>query len=238
MKNNQPEIQRVVPAILSGNVVEVQKQLDEVKQFAGCHLVQIDVIDGWFADNVTITPTDFLELDFGQLQIDLHLMTEEPMDFVFEALEFKDRLPIVSITAQIEHMTSQTAFVEQVKSVGWQVGLSLDLFTPADSIDAEVWSKIDLIQVMGIEAGFQGQEFANLALEKILEIRQILKKAELGMLIMVDGGVKLSVLSSVIKAGVDRVMVGSALWQASDPVEVYREMVEEVEKHMDASSQA
>jgi len=135
-------------------------------------------------------------------------------------------------------MTSQTAFVEQVKSVGWQVGLSLDLFTPADSIDAEVWSKIDLIQVMGIEAGFQGQEFANLALEKILEIRQILKKAELGTLIMVDGGVKLSVLSSVIKAGVDRVMVGSALWQASDPVEVYREMVEEVEKHMDASSQA
>lgn len=236
MKNNQPEIQRVVPAILSGNVVEVQKQLDEVKQFAGCHLVQIDVIDGWFADNVTITPTDFLELDFGQLQIDLHLMTEEPMDFVFEALEFKDKLPIVSITAQIEHMTSQTAFVEQVKSVGWQVGLSLDLFTPAFAIDNDMWSKLDMVQVMGIEAGFQGQEFANQALETIQEVRETLKKHEINLLVMVDGGVKSSNLPVIFGTGVDRVMVGSAIWQAERPEEVYRQLVKEVDKILETGN--
>lgn len=230
MKNNQLEIQRVVPAILSGDVHEVQRLLSIAKGLPDCQLVQIDVIDGWFADNVTITPTDFLELDFGQLQVDMHLMTEEPMDFVFEALEFKDRLPIVSITAQIEHMTSQTSFVEQVKSVGWQVGLSLDLFTPAEAVEADIWSKIDLIQIMGIEAGFQGQEFANQALETMIEVKQILKKQELESLVMVDGGVKLSNLSAIMQAGAERVMVGSAIWQAEKPENSYRKLIEEAEK--------
>lgn len=230
MKIKKLENQSIVPAILSGNLGEVQRWLETAKDLPDCQLVQIDIIDGWFADNMTITPTDLLELDFGQLQVDLHLMTEEPMDFVFEALEFKDQLPIISITAQIEHMTSQTVFVEQVKNVGWQVGLSLDLFTPAEAIDADLWTYLDLIQVMGIEAGFQGQEFASQALETVKDVKEILKKLELDTMIVVDGGVKLSNVSKIIESGADKVMVGSALWQATDPEEVYREMVREVGK--------
>ncbi len=231
MKTKRLENQSIVPAILSGDVAEVQRLLDMAKSLPDCQLVQIDIIDGWFADNVTVTPTDLWELDFGQLQVDLHLMTEEPMDFVFEALEFKDKLPTISITAQIEHMTSQLVFVEQVKNVGWQVGLSLDLFTPAEAIDADLLPKLDLIQVMGIEAGFQGQEFSSQALETVKDVKEILKKQELETMVVVDGGVKLNNISKIIEAGVDRVVVGSALWQAEDLLEAYRQMVEEMEKY-------
>lgn len=231
MKTKRLENQSIVPAILSGDVAEVQRLLDMAKSLPDCQLVQIDIIDGWFADNVTVTPTDLLELDFGQLQVDLHLMTEEPMDFVFEALEFKDKLPAISITAQIEHMTSQLVFVEQVKNVGWQVGLSLDFFTPAEAIDADLLPKLDLIQVMGIEAGFQGQEFSSQALETVKDVKEILKKQELETMVVVDGGVKLNNISKIIEAGVDRVVVGSALWQAEDLLEAYRQMVEEMEKY-------
>lgn len=231
MKTKRLENQSIVPAILSGDVAEVQRLLDMAKSLPDCQLVQIDIIDGWFADNVTVTPTDLWELDFGQLQVDLHLMTEEPMDFVFEALEFKDKLPAISITAQIEHMTSQLVFVEQVKNVGWQVGLSLDLFTPAEAIDADLLPKLDLIQVMGIEAGFQGQEFSSQALETVKDVKEILKKQELETMVVVDGGVKLNNISKIIEAGVDRVVVGSALWQAEDLLEAYRQMVEEMEKY-------
>lgn len=231
MKTKRLENQSIVPAILSGDVAEVQRLLDMAKSLPDCQLVQIDIIDGWFADNVTVTPTDLWELDFGQLQVDLHLMTEEPMDFVFEALEFKDKLPAISITAQIEHMTSQLVFVEQVKNVGWQVGLSLDFFTPAEAIDADLLPKLDLIQVMGIEAGFQGQEFSSQALETVKDVKEILKKQELETMVVVDGGVKLNNISKIIEAGVDRVVVGSALWQAEDLLEAYRQMVEEMEKY-------
>ena len=231
MKTKKTELQGVVPAILSGDVSEVQRMLNMAKSFPNCQLLQVDVIDGWFADNVTVTPTDFRELDFGQLQIDVHLMTEEPLDFVFEALEFKDQLPILSMTAQIEHMSSQVAFVDQVKSVGWQVGLCLDLFTPAEAIESDAWSKLDFIQIMGIEAGFQGQEFSSQTFDTIREVRKILIKQELETEVVVDGGVKLSNLAKIFEAGVDRVMVGSAIWQASDPVEAYRQIVEEIEKY-------
>ena len=179
-------------------------------------VLQLDIIDGWFADNLTLTPTDYAEIDFGQLQLDFHLMTEEPLDYVFELLEQRDFLPVRSIIAQIERMSSQPTFVDQVKKTGWKVGLSLDLFTPVESIDFEHIAELDFVQIMAIEAGFQGQSFVMNTVEKIKELQKIRQEKNYQFEIIVDGGIKHEQVKLLQSIGVDAATIGSGLWETVD----------------------
>lgn len=204
------------PSILEGSVDNAQSQIMWAAGIDKVRTVQIDVIDGLFADNVTITPSDFPAIDFGELSIDLHLMTEEPLDYVYELIEHREDLPIRAVIAQVERMSSQVDFIETVKKHNWQVGLSLDLFTPLESIDQDIWSRIDIIQLMSIEAGFQGQEFNPSVYEKIKEVNQLEKLYQRDWELIIDGGVKVDHVGLLSSAGVEGIIVGSGLWQAND----------------------
>lgn len=204
------------PSILEGSVEEAQQEIVWASGINKVRTVQIDVIDGQFADNVTITPSDFPAIDFGELSVDVHLMTEEPLDYVFELIEFQEDLPIKSVIAQVERMSSQADFIDIVKKHNWQVGVSIDLFTPLDSVDEETWRRIDCIQLMSIEAGFQGQDFHDRVFEKIKEVNQLEKLYSRDWELLIDGGVKAEHVELLSAAGVEGIIVGSGLWQADD----------------------
>ena len=178
--------------------------------------LQIDIIDGWFADNLTLTPADYADLEFGQLKLDFHLMTEEPLDYVFELLEHRENLPIRSVIAQIEKMSSQVTFVDQLKETGWKVGLSLDLFTPIESIEANVMGELDFVQVMAIEAGFQGQAFVADTVNKIKELQNLRQKKSYQFQLIVDGGIKKEEVALLQLLEVEAVTIGSGLWKNAD----------------------
>jgi ribulose-phosphate 3-epimerase len=207
---------KIIPAILTDSRAVATKQIELANSDDRIELVQLDIIDGWYADNLTLTPADFAELGFGQLQTDFHLMTEEPLDYVFELLEYRDHLPIRAVIAQIERMSSQPTFIDQVKKTGWLVGFSLDLFTPVESIQSTELEELDIVQLMSIEAGFQGQEFEMSILNKVRELEQIKKNKGFKFEIIVDGGIKQEQLKLLRQADVFAVTVGSGLWQAAD----------------------
>jgi ribulose-phosphate 3-epimerase len=70
---------------------------------------------------------------------------------------------------------------------------------------------------MGIEKiGFQGQE--SKLNEKVLENIKFLKNNLPGVVVSVDGGINLENAERVLKTGVDRLAVGSAIWKSGDPV--------------------
>jgi len=219
------------PVILTDSITTLQKQINKVKNLEQIKTIQIDLIDDLFARNITVGLDALLQLDFANLQIDLHLMVNEPINWVVELNELlksdellkgwvggkndkigKKVLPIRAIIAQLEHMSFQQDFVEQVHVNGWQVGLSLDLYTPIDAIDENILPKLDIVQVMGVEAGLQGQEFNERALVKIKQLATLKKDWQ----ILVDGGVKLSNASIIKAAGATGLVVGSALWQANN----------------------
>lgn len=216
---------KIIPAILSDQRAVALRQLELANSDDRIERVQIDVIDGWFAENLTLTPADFAELDFGKLQTDFHLMTEEPLDYLFEILEHREQLPVNAVIAQIERMSSQPTFVEQVKKTGWQVGLALDLFTPVESISLPTMESLDIVQVMTIEAGFQGQAFVTGALEKIQELIQLKKEKSFHFEIYIDGGIKKAQVELLQTLEIDAVMVGSGLWQAVDFSQTFDELI-------------
>ena len=216
------------PSILTDSIEKVQEQLDLVKEINGISTVQIDIIDGFFADNLTVTPLDLVGLDFGDLKIDLHLMVEEPMDTFLEIEGLASKLPIRAVIAQIERMTFQEDFLSEVKRRNWLAGLSLDLYTPFDSLDKNksCLQYLDIIQIMSIEAGFQNQKFNDLALGKIKEANLLRNNQGKDWEILVDGGVKLGNIEKIIKVGVTGVAVGSELWNAENLEETIRKFLE------------
>lgn len=207
---------KIIPAILTESRSVAISQIELANSDDRFNALQIDIIDGWFADNLTLTPADYADLEYGQLQLDFHLMTEEPLDYVFELLEHRENLPIRSVIAQIEKMSSQITFVDQLKKTGWKVGLSLDLFTPIESIETSVMGELDFVQVMAIEAGFQGQAFVTTIVDKIKELQGLRQKKSYQYELIVDGGIKKEEVALLQSLEVESVTIGSGLWKSVD----------------------
>lgn len=205
----------IYPSILTDSLSVFIHQVEAVKECDDISTLQIDVIDGYFADNLTVTPADLFEVDFGELQIDLHLMTEEPLDYIYEFLERKNELPVRAIIAQIEKMSYQLPFVEEAVSHQWQVGLSLDLFTPLEAIDPAVWPQLDIVQLMSVEAGYQGQSLKPQTFEKIAKLKTLIPP-DRNIEIITDGGINFENISQIMAAGADSIAVGSLIWNSQN----------------------
>jgi len=206
----------VYPSILTGELPEAAAQIQAVQSLPQVRVVQIDVIDGQFVDNLTLTPSDFCGIAFGELSADLHLLTEEPVDFVYEMIEHKDHFPVRAVIGQVERMSSQSFFLETVSKNEWQAGLSLDIATPLEEIDDSSWSQLSIVQLMSIEAGFQGQEFQPQVLNKIDALAKLAREHKRDIEIIIDGAVSAQTISELAEHDIDSVVVGSALWQADD----------------------
>lgn len=207
---------QINPAILTDSLATFVQQLDLVKQVPTIKAIQVDIIDAVFADNITINPTDLVDFDFEELAIDFHLMTEEPMDYVWELIDCAQKLPTQSVIGQIEKMSYQLDFLEEIKKAGWQAGLAVNLFTPLENIEENAWEYLDQVLLMAVEAGAQGQAFNSLIFAKIEELKNKIKKSNQQIKIAVDGGIKPEQIKNLQKAGVDQIAVGSALFNADD----------------------
>src|SRR3989339_1317001 len=213
----------IYPSILTDSLAEAQEQLDKLHAQTqnAIKVVQFDIVDGIFADNITFDPIDILELHTYDFRADIHLMTVDPINDVIEC----SALPFVrAIIGQVEKMPSQQAFIDIVKAQQQLVGLSLDLYTPLSAIEDDIWQQLDLVQIMTIPAGFQGQIFQAIGLEKVREVKEILKNKDLGLEIIVDGGVKLENVALVQDTGADAITVGSYLWKANNFSEALQQL--------------
>jgi len=205
---------QISPAILTDSLATFSQQLELVKEVPEIKTIQIDIVDAIFADNITLNPSDLVDFDFGKLLIDFHLMTEEPMDYVWELIDCGQQLPTQSVIAQVEKMSYQLDFLEEVKKAGWQAGLAINLFTPLETIEEAAWEYLDQVLLMAVEAGEQGQGFNFSVFAKIEELKILIKKFNKESKISIDGGIKLEQLKFLQKAGVDQIAVGSALFNA------------------------
>jgi len=208
------------PALLSDSLETIAHQLEVARSLPQVKLVQVDILDGLFADNLTVSLGDITTLDFGDLKLDLHLMVEEPVDYVYELLDGSFSVPTRSVIAQVERMSFQDQYVKELKDHQVKVGISLDLFTPLTEIEEQIFPDLDQIQLMAVEAGFQAQKLNELIYQKVTDLKQSLTDRRLQCEIIVDGGVKLDNLKKLKQAGADAVAVGSMLWTAKDPREV------------------
>lgn len=196
----------IIPAILTLDVSEVEEKIRRAESVV--KRVQIDIIDGQFAANRTIDPSalEGIETD---LELDFHLMTKEPIDWVERA----GRGGADRIIGQIEKMSDQLAFVGKVQEIGANVGLAIDIETPVSALDPVVLTNLDVVLVMAVPAGFGGQKFDERALNKVKQLDEIRVRDDSPFKICVDGGETEDVIDDTKLAGADEIVIGRRLFE-------------------------
>ncbi len=195
----------VIPSILTNDPHELKEMI--AMSEGVCSKAHIDIIDGDFAKNRTISPDILAEVE-TPLLLDFHLMTKEPVDWVEKCV----RGMANRVIGQIEKMSDQFEFISKVNSLGIGVGLAVDLETPLERIESSLLSTLDVIVVMSVRAGFGGQIFNRSALVKVAKLDEIRRQEGFRYRICVDGGVTPDVTRELISRGVNEVSVGRRLF--------------------------
>ena len=178
--------------------------------------MQIDIVDGHFADNKTITIDQLVrvvDIEEDNLLFDLHLMVGDPVCYLEKSL------PAVTdfVIGQIEQMGSQVEFCRQAKEQGLRPGLALDLETPISQLKLQALDLCEQVLVLGVRAGYSGQKFDPRSLEKIRKLAEWREKGRWDFKVGVDGGLNRKTISQCQQVGGEIFYVGGAIWKAEDP---------------------
>lgn len=203
---------KISPSIIAVDYKNKQildNALQKLKE-AKCELIHLDVMDGKFVKNQTFDHT-FVEYikDNTDFILDVHLMVEKPELVVDNYLNAGADI----LSVHYEATTNLKEILEKIKSRGCLSGVSIKIETPTKLLKPLLDENlIDLILVMSVEPGACGQEFDTRALEKITYFKKFYPKIN----VAVDGGVKVSNSSEIIKAGADVLVSGSEIFSSND----------------------
>jgi len=203
----------IIPAVLEDTTEFVNEQLDNLRQLSPQpQIVEIDIIDGEFAPHLTLDTDQLIDVEGQPFQLDIHLMVVEPTDFVYQLKQATERgNQIRAVIGQVERLHSLQEFVEEVQANEFQVGFALDLYTPVEAIDAVLLPDVQVISVLGGQAGEQGQEFKPVVLEKVRELAELKREGGYEFEIRVDVGMNADTIPLAQQAGANSFAVGSAL---------------------------
>ena len=209
----------ISPSILSADFARLAEAVQMVEA-AGADWIHVDVMDGHFVPNLTVGPPMVEALrKVTSLPLDVHLMMTNPDDFIPEFVDAGADLLTVHVEACPHlHRTVQSIKERQVKA-----GVSLNPATSVISVE-EILGDVDLVLVMSVNPGFGGQQFISSCLDKIRRVRTMINNSRSSAHLEVDGGVNLTNVASVIQAGANVLVAGSAIFGSKNIPETIRQM--------------
>lgn len=195
----------ITPIIMESNLGEVGRKL-QILQKKKEDSVHIDIGDGLFSDLLTISPADLQEVDTAGLKMDIHLLVDDPTEWVEECVALNPR----RVIGQIERMGYQGLFLDSVIGYNAKAGLALEIGTPIEEIEKDSLKKCSVILLLAIPAGTTGSPFDERVLDKIIELRKIYKGS-----ILIDGAMNPETYRQIIEAGASEAGANSAWWKGA-----------------------
>lgn len=217
---NQRNIE-IAPSILSANFACLGDQIEAVER-GGAGVLHVDVMDGHFVPNITVgLPVVKSLAKFTRLPIDAHLMITQPGVYAAQFVEAGAQM--VSVHVEADPHLHRTAM--SIKAAGAQAGVVLNPSTPVVAVE-EALQFVDYVLVMSVNPGFGGQKFIPQTVEKVKRLRQMILERQLNVRIEIDGGIDRSNIESVVAAGAEIIVAGSAIFGKPDAEAAVRELRE------------
>jgi len=198
----------ILPSLLLCDFANLEREVRLLEE-AGVECLHLDVMDGSFVPNMSYgMPIVSALRKVTDLLLDVHLMIRDPNTYAPQFVDAGADL----ITFHIEAVGQPTALLETIRSQGVAAGLAINPSTDISQVSPFV-SECDLVLVMSVEAGFGGQAFNPIALERLSDIR---KAHGADLLLEVDGGVNEKTVGPCTANGADLLVVGSAIFRQAD----------------------
>ena len=179
----------------------------------GGSVIHVDIMDGHFVPNLTVGPPLMRSLrKVTELPLDCHLMIEDPDKFIPEFCEAGANW----ISVHQEACIHLNRTLHLIKSHGCLAGVVINPATPVDTL-SEVLDLADYILVMSVNPGFGGQKFIPGAVHKIRRLADLRAERGCGYRIEVDGGIDLTTVADVVRAGAEILVAGNAVFGKGDP---------------------
>ena len=211
-------------SIIASNFLKLGDEIAACES-TGADWIHVDVMDGHFVPTITVGPL-FVEAcrRATKLPLDVHLMVSNPD----QQLEAFAKAGANHLTVHVETCTNLLKTIEKIKSLGCNVGITLNPLTPASALD-EALPLVDLVLVMSVTAGFSGQAFMPEMIGKVEEVRNKLNALRSQAWLQVDGGINVKTLPLMYKAGANVFVTGNAAFKhpqgVGEGIRVLRESV-------------
>ena len=175
-------------------------------------------MDGLFVPNLSLGPGAVKALQLLRMkyaaQIYAHLMIVDPERYIADFVQ----AGADGVIVHIEACSHPFQTIRSIRTLGAQAGVALNPATPLIMLE-EIMAEVDLVLIMSVEPGFGGQEFIPGSLDKIARLHRLLVQNGLEHVkIAVDGGIHLSNVVAVAKAGAQVLVAGSEIFNPQAPV--------------------
>ncbi|MFH0755217.1 MAG: hypothetical protein V1910_00935 [bacterium] len=234
---------KILPAIIPESYEDLNYKMSIVKDVT--NLVQIDICDGkfvpskswpYFGDDENHFDKIVKEEEgfpfWEEMDFEVDLMIKDPQ----ESVEKWIKAGAKGIVLHIESSPKILEFVKNFRKIyGYsedslfniEIGIAINIDTPNEILDKFLEKNnedkmfVDFVQFMGIKKiGYQGQKFDEGVYKKISDLR----KKYPNIIISVDGGVDFDNYKDLIKAGANKLISGSAIYNSENIKEAVKKM--------------
>jgi ribulose-phosphate 3-epimerase len=198
---------RLAPSILSADFARLGESVAAIRN---ADYVHVDVMDGTFVPNISFGAAVMRSVrGVTEQTFDVHLMVEEPIRYLSDFAEAGADL----ITVHAEACRHLDRTIQAIHALGCKASVALNPATSPECV-RYVLDQLDMVLVMSVNPGFGGQKFLPSALPKIAALSDMIQQQGLtGKIdIEVDGGVNLDNVQSVLDAGANVIVAGSAVY--------------------------
>jgi ribulose-phosphate 3-epimerase len=203
---------RITPSILNADFSRLNEEIDLIAGVSD--LLHLDVMDDVFVPNFTF---DFEAaskiINESSLAVDAHLMVAD-VDLI--AVQYAE-LGCASVTIHAEATKNIPQTLKNIRQAGSRASLGIKPNTQIEPY-AEFIDLVDMFLIMTVEPGFGGQKFMNNMMDKVRTTREMIGDRPIWL--QVDGGISMQTIEIALEAGADTFVVGSAVFNASDPAQM------------------
>jgi len=219
MKGGKKDMVKIAPSILQADFAKMGDVIKDLEN-ANCDIIHLDVMDGTFVNAITFGPKMVRDIrKVTTLPLDVHLMIVNPEKHIEKFANAGADI----ITIHQEAVDNLEECLNTIKSKGVKSSVSIKPATPVAAI-LDVLPIVDMVLVMTVEPGKGGQSLIEETLDKVKELKRLREENHYSYDIQVDGGIKANTKDKAISAGVDILVVGSAITSSSDYTKAIKEL--------------